>query len=167
MRQAPYFSPENNSRLNVAILVIILQTLGSTERGKPLLNNERLRIIFYLVKNPLVMNNVLWRLGAPPTHLEEQDCYSVASLSINLDPLFDTANLKDILKHIASLGLISVAYRKSDGFLYQLNSQGKALAEQLSGDYLDKAREHLKSLSAINSTSTPALNSVIESILNG
>lgn len=167
MRPVPYFAPENNSRLNVAILIIILQILGSTDRGKLLLNNERLRIIFYLVKNPLVMNKVLWRLGALPAYLEEQDCYSVASLSINLDPLFDTAYLKDILKHIASLSLISVGYRKSDGFLYQLNSQGKALSEQLLGDYLDKIREHLKSLAAINSTSTPVLNSVIESILNG
>lgn len=167
MRPLPYFVPENDWHLNVATLIIILQTLGASERGKLLLNNERLRIILYLVKNPLVMNKVLWRLGAPPAHLEEQDCYSVASLSINLDPLFDTTHLKDLLKHIASLELINVGYRVSDGFLYQLTSQGKALAEQLSGDYLDKVRKHLKSLTAINSTSTSALNSVIESILNG
>ena len=167
MKSVPYLTPENNSQLNVAILIIILQTLSSTAKGKLLLNNERLRIIFYLVKNPLVMNKLLWRLGVQPAHLEEQEFYSVASLALNLDPLFDTKYLKDLLKHIASLKFISVGYRKNDGFVYQLNPKGKIVAEKLSGNYLDKLREHLISLSAIKSTSTPALNSVIESILNG
>ena len=166
MRSFPYFVPENNWRLNVAIVVLIIQIHGATAKGKLLLNNERLLILFYLVKNPLVMNKLLWRLGAPPARLEEQDYYSVASLSINLDPLFDTRHLKDLLKHVASLGLIEVTYKKSDGFLYTLNSAGSTLAEKLSGDYLSKIRAHLDALSAIKPTSTSNLNSAIESILN-
>lgn len=166
MRPVPYFSPENDWHLNAAIITIILQILGATDRGKLLLNNERLRIMLYLAKNPLVMNNVLRRLSAEPAHLDEQEFYSVTSLSVNLDPLFDTAYLKEILKHIASRGLINVGYRKNDGFLYCLNAQGNVLAEQLKGDYLDKIRDRLRSLLAVNSTSTPALNSVIDSILN-
>ena len=166
MSKFPYYVPEGNLRLNVAILILVLEIHGETIRKKPLLNNERLLIIIYLVKNPLVMNKILWRFGLSIVSLEDQDFYSVAGLSVNLDPLFDLDSLKDLLRHVAALGIVVVKYKKDQGFLYFLNRDGHALVQCLSGDYLGKIRIYLEALLPIKSISTSALSSAISSILN-
>jgi hypothetical protein len=158
----PYQVPDNDLTLNVAILLIILGILGKTPRRKLMLNNERIRLCFHLLKKPIVLNNLLTAYNKPPTNLQSCDEYSIASISKNLDPLHDSHRLKILLQHVASLNLIKVEYRKLDGFMYELSSEGVELEKQLKGQYYDALRAYALSLTHLNSISTTNLNELID-----
>lgn len=164
MRSLPYFAPEQDDSLNSGIVLLIIQNLGKTTRGRLLMNNERLLILMYLIKNPLVMVKVLNQLGRPSPTLGEQDTYSVSSLAVNLDPLFDVDWIKRLLQYIASVGLLAVQYRKAEGFLYSLTEAGDLIADKLTGNYYDRVREYISALDTVKTESTNNLNAALNSI---
>lgn len=164
MRSLPYFVPEKSEYLNAGILLLIISALGQTKRGKLLLNNERLLFFMYLIKNPVLMSKLLLRLGRPTVALSDEDVFSVSSLAVNLDPLFDYDWIRQLLKHIAGLGLLAAEYKKSDGFLYKLTEEGGAVSDKLTGDYFDKVRDYLNALDPIKSESTSNLNALLNDI---
>lgn len=164
MRTLPYLVPEQDDFLNSGIVLLTIQKLGKTNRGRLLLNNERLLIFMYLIKNPLIMAMLLNMLGRPSLTLCESDAHSVSSLAVNLDPLFDTDWIKRLLQHIASIGLLTARYRKTEGFLYDLTESGGAKAGQLTGDYFEKVREYISALDPLKAESTTNLNSALNNI---
>lgn len=159
----PYQVPDNDLTLNVAILLVILAVLGKTPRGKLLLNNERLQLCFHFLKNPLTLNTALAAHDRPRAHLQNYDEYSIASISKNLDPLHDSRRLKALLQRAAASNLITVEYRKAEGFMYDLSQTGMGLAEQLQGEYYDSLRSYATSLRHLNSVSTTNLNELVDS----
>lgn len=161
MNSLPFLIPENDDRLNLAIILLAVYLIGSSKRGRPLMNNERLQIITYLVKNPVVMNKVLARLGMPGVELDESEANSVSSIAVNLDPLFDGAHLKFLLRYAASLGYINVSYRKSDGFMYLLTDVGKQIAAVLDGDYFCNIRKYLAAIGGASTLSNSDLMAAI------
>lgn len=164
MRSLPYLVPEQDDSLNSGIVLLAIQNLGKTSRGRLLMNNERLLIFMYLIKNPLIMAKVLNQLGRSSPTLGEQDTHSVSSLAVNLDPLFDADWIKRLLQYIASVGLLTVKYRKAEGFLYSLTEAGDMIAEKLTGNYYDKVREYISALDTVKAESTTNLNSALNSI---
>lgn len=159
----PYQVPDNDLTLNVAILLVILAVLGKTPRGKLLLNNERLQLCFHFLKNPVILNTALAAHDRPRAHLKNYDEYSIASISRNLDPLHDSRRLKALLQRAAASNLISVGYRKAEGFMYDLSDAGRELVKQLEGEYYDSLRSYAQSLIHLNSVSTINLNSLVDS----
>lgn len=162
MSSAPYFVPDNDSTLNSALVLIIVSRLGKTARARLLLNNERLHLMFYLLKNPIVMNRVLQDFGYSAAVLDEYDEYSVSGISINLDPLYDNDQLKSLLMRLASAKFIDGQYRKVEGFMYLLTDEGSRAESALTGDYFDTARRYVSALSSLCSVSTGNLNTAVE-----
>lgn len=158
----PYQVPDNDLTLNVAILLVILAVLGKTQRGKPLMNNERLQLTIHLLKNPVILNNALAAYDKPRARLQNYDEYSIASISNNLDPLHDSHRLKTLLQRAAALNLIRVEYRKTEGFMYDLSETGMALVGKLEGEYYDSLRLYAKALSSLNTVTTTNLNELID-----
>jgi hypothetical protein len=154
--------PDNDLTLNIAILLVILAILGKTTRGKLLMNNERLQLCFHFLKNPVILNNALVAHDKPRAKLQNYDEYSIASIAKNFDPLHDSRRLKALLQRAASLNLITVEYRKAEGFMYDLSQIGMGLVEQLEGEYYDSLRSYAKSLTHLNSVSTTNLNEIVD-----
>ena len=113
MRSLPYVVPENSKFLNAAVLLLVVQTLGTSQKGKPLLNNERLLIFMYLIKNPVVMTRLLVLMGRSSLVLSDEEFNSVSSSAVNLDPLFDNGWIKNLLRQIASVGFLDSSYSKN------------------------------------------------------
>lgn len=164
MRSLPYLVPDKSKYLNAAVLLLVVQILGKSQKGKILLNNERLLIFMYLIKNPVVMTRLLARKGMPSLALSEEESYSVASLAVNLDPLFDNGWIKSLLQHIASIGFLDASYRKTDGFVYTLTEEGAIAADKLTGEYFKKVREYLQALDSIKTESTSSLNAMLNEV---
>jgi len=158
----PYRSPDNELSLNVAIVILVIAILGKTPRGKLLLNNERLQVCLYLIKNPLVLNKILEALDKPRAKLLPHDEYSIASISMNVDSLHDGRKLKVLLQHAAAMGFINVCYRKVEGFVYDLSQNGQAMVEKLKGEYLDSLGSYAEALIQLNSLSTAKLSELVE-----
>lgn len=167
MPSLPYVVPDHSTHLNVGVLLLILKRLGITPRGKWMLTNERLLILLYLVKYPVVTAKLLGRLELRPPALTIEDSHSVASISVNVDTLFDHEYLRYLLMHAASRNLIAVSYRRPEGFVYALSPAGSELAAELAGDYFDKIDCYLAALEQIKSHSTASLNATLSEILKG
>ncbi|MDC8758132.1 ABC-three component system middle component 4 [Janthinobacterium fluminis] len=160
----PYVVPDHDVNLNSALLVLVLHFLAKSERGKLLLNNERLLIFLYLVKNPVALSNVLTQLGRQGLDLDESESYSINSISLNFDPLFDNDWLKSLLVRVSAKGLLQSEYRKVDGFMYYLSDQGNTIAEKFDGEYFGRIRGFLKSLIQIRAEPTRNLNQLLNNI---
>lgn len=93
----PFIEPEDDIYINLCVLLLLINMLGKTNRGALKLNNDRLHIFLYLLKNPTALNNLLFNLGKGNIVLQQRDIYSVTSISPNIDPLFDRESLKSLL----------------------------------------------------------------------
>ena len=164
MNNLPYLIPDQDDSLNLATVIIILFFLSQTDRGKKLINNERLLIYMYLLRNPIVLNKVLQQIGKDTVSLSESEIYSIGGITVNLDPLFDGSWIKRLLQEAAGRGLIEATYRKTDGFMYSLSQAGITLANNLTGEYFERLRLFSKSLQQVNTESTKNLNVLLNHV---
>lgn len=164
MNNLPYLIPDNDVDLNVALLLLLIEALGTSQRGKLLLNKEKLLIFMYLIKNPIMLDRLLLHLGDSSLNLPQTELYSVNSIAVNLDPLFDNRLIKPLLKICAAKKLISASYRKDDGFMFFLTSEGQELVKKLSGDYFENIRDYLKRIKNLKSESITNLYRVLNDI---
>lgn len=161
----PYLSPDDNFHLNIGIVSIVIQTLGQSAKGTLKLNNDRLHIYTYLVKNPVKMNWVLNALGKGSVLVSPQESYSVASISANVDPLFDREGLKAVLTSLVAENLVDVVYKKKEGFFYKLSEFGEAKVMELKGEYFLEIRLLCEKLKSTLSSSTSSLNQSLNQIM--
>lgn len=164
MRPLPYVIPDNSIFLNVGTLLLTISILGKSPQGKILLNNERLLIFMYLVKNPVILAQIASRIGSTQVDLAVEDALSVSSLSVNVDSLFDHNWIKSLLRHLASLDFLVAGYRKADGFVYSLTEKGAGAADALIGNYYEKVRRLLHALEPAKTQPTTSLNKMINEI---
>jgi hypothetical protein len=164
LKGTPYLTPDNDVDLNVALLLLIISTLEKSKNGKLLLTKEKILIFMYLIKNPVMLDRLLVQLKDTSLELSEAEFYSINSISINLDPLFDYQWIKSLIKICAIKNLISANYRKDEGFLYSLTVEGSELASRLEGNYFDGIKKYLKKIEVIKSESTTNLNRLLNDI---
>ncbi|WP_432432334.1 ABC-three component system middle component 4 [Janthinobacterium lividum] len=164
MVRIPYLNPDQDVNINTGLLILIIFFLGKSARDIALLNNDRLLIFLYLLKNPIILDNVLEQVGRREISLTNVELYSINSISINLDPLFDREWLKSLLMRLSAMGYLAITYRKTDGFMYLLTDSGREVAENISGPYFDRIKIYLKNLEMIKSESTTNINRLINNI---
>ena len=161
----PYLYPDDNFHLNIAISIILIKILGHSSRGIPKLNNERLHIYTYLVRNPVKLNQVLNAFGKDSMLISSQESYSISSISTNVDLLFDRAVLKATLTSLVSEKLVEVVYKKNDGFLYTLSKKGTEKYSILNGDYFSEIRSLCDKLKSTLSYDISSLNQALNQIM--
>ncbi len=161
----PFISPDDNFYLNLGIVVIVIQTLGQTSKGTLKLNNERLHIYTYLIKNPVKLNLFLNALGKGSILISPKDSYSVTSISANVDSLFDRENLKALLTSLVGENLVEVVYKKKEGFFYRLSKKGLEQAGKLNAEYFFETRLSCETLKSTLSTTTSSLNKALNQVM--
>ncbi|MBL4798383.1 MAG: hypothetical protein JKY50_13280 [Oleispira sp.] len=160
----PYFTPNKDIFLNAGLVILILNELGKTQKGKPCLNLEKLLFFFYIIKKPLILNGVLSYFEKPSVQLNDVEYYSVESISQDQDALFNRKILKDIIKMLSIKNLIKVEYKKSDGFMYYLSKDGISASKDLRAGYFLTVKKYLEGLKSIQSTPITKLTASMESI---
>lgn len=157
--------PDNDLHLNLAIIMVIVRFLSETKRGTQKLNNDRLHVYHFLVKNPVKLNHVMVNLGKENVLLSQQNSYSVASISANVDPLFDRESLKSLLTLLISKKLLEVKYTKADGFIYILTERGKELTNSFKEGYFTEIALSCNRLKSTLSVSQSNLNNALGQIM--
>ncbi|TWO85018.1 ABC-three component system middle component 4 [Shewanella algae] len=158
-------NPDNDLHLNLAIILLIISSLGITKRGAKKLNNERIHIYHFLVKNPVKLNQVMEVLGKKNFLICHQESYSVASISANVDPLFDRESLKSLLTILISQELVSVEYKKNDGFVYELTPKGKDISKYFKEDYFTEIQLNCIRLQSTLNVNKSNLNNALGQIM--
>lgn len=165
MNNLPYINPDHELYLNVGILLIILENLSYTKRNKKILTINKIQIFYYLVSRPIILNRMLGFSKKEEVLLDDVEYYTVASISSNFDPLFDREKIKLLFKVLSSRKIIDVSYNDGDGFLFELNEEGKKIAENLTGNYFSMVRKYTKQLSLLQSESISKLYHNINLVL--
>jgi hypothetical protein len=161
----PFIEPNDNIYLNLCVTIILLKQLGRTKKGIVKINNERLHIYLYLVKNPLKLNQVLTVLGKGNAIIGQQKSYSVASISTNVDPLFDRESLKALITILVAKKFVNVEYKKKEGFFYTLSPLGQERASVLTDNYFSEITMLCSKLQSTISISLSNLNQALSEII--
>jgi hypothetical protein len=161
MSKLPFILPDRDLNLNMALVLLIFKHLGLSPRGIPLLNNERISVFFYFVKNPTILERTLSRYGRGHVALNYDEAASINSIAVNLDSLFDRKWIKTLVKHLVARNLIKPVYRQKEGFVFQLSEGGSAVAESLSSEYFLRISYFLSELNSLKSESTSAIHKML------
>lgn len=167
MNNFPYFIPDEELELNVALLMIILFYLAKTKYGKLTLNNEKLSLYMFLLKNPVVLNQLLINMNKGRIELSDIEYFSVESISTNYDSLYNTLFIKDLLQITSAKNYLDVTYKKVDGFMYTLTPDGERVVASLNGKYFNRIKQYLKVMQTIQSEQTSHVKTVLNNILIG
>lgn len=154
----PYIEPDYDIHLNLAMVLVIINLLGVTSRGTLKINNERLHIFLYLLKNPLKLNSLLSILGKGSVLLNEQSTFSVSSISSNVDSLFDRAALKSLISILLNKNLIEVIFKNKDGFFYKTTEKGITVVENINNEYIYEKKLLCEKIKILLSLSDSQLN---------
>lgn len=161
MSKLPFILPDRDLNLNMALILLIFKYLGLSPRGIPLLNNERIAVFFYFVKNPTILERTLSKYGRAHVALNHDEAASISSIAVDLDSLFDRQWIKTLIKNLVARKLITPVYRKKEGFLFQLSEDGSAAADSLKSEYFLRISYFLSELNALKSDSTSAIHSML------
>lgn len=161
----PFVEPEEDIYVNLAVLLLLVESLAKTSRGSLKLNNNRLHVFLYLIKNPTALNKVLVSSGKSNVSLRNRDTYSVTSISPNVDPLYDRSALRSLLSVLISKDMVLVEYKNNEGFFYTLSEAGENVASGLNDEYLIETRKHCEKLKALLSYSESQLNKMVNKII--
>lgn len=165
MTKLPYIQPERELHYNLGILLLILDSLAQTKRQKRVLTIDKIQTFYFLVTRPAFLNKVLIRADKRQIDIDNADYYTVDTLSVNVDELFDRKRLLIMIKILSAKKYISVEYSNSEGFLFDLSETGKSKAEQIQEGYFRKIRLFIKQLTSLQSQSPSKLNGFINAVL--
>lgn len=161
----PFLDSDDDVHINLGIVMIIVGVLGKSNRGTFKINNSKLHVFLYLIKNPVVLNKVLNVCGNGSVLLSDIDSYSVISVSPNVDPLFDREALKTLLSILVAKKLIAVTYKKNDGFFYVLSEKGIKALECFREGYFARVNDLCEQLRNIINMSDSQLNQTLNQII--
>ena len=161
----PFIEPDYDIHLNLAMVLVIVHLLGVTNRGTLKVNNERLHVFLYLLRNPVKLNALLNVLGKGSIILSEQSTYSVSSISSNVDSLFDRAALKSLISILITKNLIEVVYKNNDGFFYKTTVKGASAIDNLSDEYIYENKLLCEKLKKVLPLSESHLNQALNQVI--
>ncbi len=165
MNNLPYLQPDKDFYLNIGIVMLIIDNTAITKLKKKILTIEMLQIFYFLVTRPVFLNKVLERAGKKTITIAEDEYYTVETLSVNFDELFDRDKLKLMIKFLSSKNWLTVNYNKKEGFLIQLNDEGKIRAKSLSSEYFIKINRYISQMKRLQSENASKLNGYINLVI--
>ncbi|MVX66917.1 hypothetical protein GKZ28_24985 [Clostridium chromiireducens] len=162
----PFIIPENDINLRLSRFLLIIDILAYTQRGKLVLNIDKLIIFDFLVKNPYILKQVLKVKGKTKIKLYKEEIGSVATLYPSKNAILDTNSSKILIK-LMVLRKMVVVNKQSDELFFTLSDQGKALISEIKTDYIDRIKELCESMLVLRSISTNELKKIINPLIKG
>lgn len=165
MIKLPYIQPERELHYSLGVLLLILSGLAQTSRNKKVLTVDKIQSFYFLVTRPAFLNKVLNLANKRQINIDDVDYYTVDTLSVNVDELFDRERILIMLKILSSKKYLLSEYSSSEGFLFDLTDSGKSIVSQLEKGYFKKIKQFIEQLSSLQSQSPSKLNGYINTVL--
>jgi len=163
MNALPFIPLDEEVNLNIAILIIILSTLSKNKNGVFLLDKNKIQIFMYLIKNPSKLEDILLLTGKKSAPIAMEETFTMKSLSLNVDMLFDSMKVNSLLKKLALLGMLNVS--KVDGVsFFSLTEYGDEVYQELDDEFFLKINRLAKNLDKIKSLTSGNLNSLLNEV---
>ncbi|WP_288455944.1 ABC-three component system middle component 4 [uncultured Acinetobacter sp.] len=165
MKKLPFIQPKKEFYLNVAVLLLVLNKLFETSRGKKNLNIDRIQTFYFLVNNPQILNKVLAHFNKKQIEIDVTDYYTVEKIFLDVSDLYDKKKLAVLIRFITLKGYVAVDFTKEDGFVFCLNSSGEDIVESLNSSYFKKITFFTEAALTLRSKNLSSINTFINSLI--
>lgn len=168
MNNLPFIIPESEINVRLARLIIIIETLGLTKRGKHIMSFDKLAIFDFLLRNPPHLYESMSLHGNNNIfNLNEEESSSIESLFPNRNSLYDYQIIKGLIQLLIISELITVHFDKTGQIFFEITEKGKEFVGQLESTYLTRMKELSKVMLPIQGLSTTQLNKIIKTLKIG
>lgn len=160
----PYITIDEDLHLNTAILILILNNLSRNSKGNLKLDLPKIQVFMFLIKHPSHINAILEATGKISQDLKQYSTYTIDSLSINVDELFNLKKIRFLLSKLASLNLLSAIYDPKNGLSFHLTDDGVKLAKKFNDAHFESVKTYITALTPLLSITSSKLHSVLNCI---
>lgn len=166
MFRLPFLIPEDELELNLILVLMIVTELDVTSTGKQILDKERLQVYLYLVTKPNILQQLLFLLKKKSMVLKSYELLSFKAENIDIDSLYDTAELTYYLKILISKKFIDIKYNTQIGFVYVSTDKVQQRMKKSNSEYLNRVSTFINSLKQTRSIPISTITSNLKKILN-
>ncbi|WP_198530922.1 ABC-three component system middle component 4 [Bacillus spizizenii] len=146
---------------------MIIDQLAYTQRGKLVINIDRLVIFDFLIRNPFILKQVLSiKNNKTNLRLLRYEFETVSTLFPNKIALVDTKSTKEIIKLMIAYKMLKVFQEKDDLF-YVLTDKAKLIVNQIDTDYSVRVKELCEAMLVLRSVTINDLKKVINPLVKG
>ncbi|MDR6551907.1 ABC-three component system middle component 4 [Paenibacillus qinlingensis] len=164
----PFIIPDNDYNLRLARILIVINELAYTKKGKFVLNLDRLSMYDHLLKNPVLLQGVLNAEGQGRLmELKDEEKDTIGSLFPNRASLYDSGAIKRILYSLFYWGYVSAEHDKEGHIFYYSTNPGKEFLSGLESPYFLRTQSLSKTLIVLQKLSNTQLQKIINSINYG
>lgn len=160
----PYIAIDENLYLNTAIMILILKNLSKNSKGNLKLDLPKIQVFMFLIKHPSHISAILEATGKSSLHLKQISTYTIDSLAINVDELFNIQKTKFLLRKLAYLGLLSAVDDAKNGLSFYLTDDGMKLANEFTAGHFENVNLYVMALTPLLSISSSKLHSALNCI---
>jgi len=153
MSNLPFIQPKKEIYLNLCVILIIINHLANTPKGKRNLTFERLQNFYFLVNNPIILNKVILLADRKEIDVKESYFYKVDSISLDVDDLYDKNKMKTLIQIISLQGYISIEISPEGSFVFYLSDKGVSLVSSLDSEYFKEINQLVEALLFLRSQS--------------
>lgn len=145
---------------------MIIDKLAYTQRGKLVINIDRLVIFDFLIRNPYLLKQVLSVKNKSSIRLLKDEVGTVSSLFPSKVALVDTQSTREIIKLMITYDMLKVIEEKSELF-YILTDNSKLIVRKIETEYSIRINELCESMLVLRSLSINELKNIINPLVKG
>lgn len=162
----PFIIPENDINLRIFRFLVIINKLAYTQRGKLVINIDRLVIFDFLIRNPYLLKQVLSVKNKSSISLLRNEYGTVSTLFPNKVALVDTQYTREIIKLMITYDMLNVIEEKNELF-YTLTDTAKLIVKQIDTEYSIRINELCEAMLVLRSYSINDLKKIINPLVKG
>ncbi|WP_379143576.1 ABC-three component system middle component 4 [Paenibacillus sp. sgz500992] len=166
MKKVPFIIPELDLGVRIQRLMVIIHKLGLNKNKKAVLDNEKIAIFDFLVKNPYILNEVLKTEGKANTiDIGETDYGTIDSLYPSVISLLDYGSIKGYLQILVTLDFIEIQVNET--IFYISTTKGERLITEDESPYLLRIEQLSLAVLPLRNFSTLQLIKKIRPFIKG
>jgi hypothetical protein len=162
----PFIIPENDINLRIFRLLMIIDKLAYTQRGKLVINIDRLVIFDFLIRNPYLLKQVLSVKNKSSISLLRNEFGTVSTLFPSKVALVDTQSTREIIKLMITYDMLKVIEENNELF-YTLTDNAKLIVKQIDTEYSIRINELCEAMLVLRSLSINDLKKIINPLVKG
>lgn len=162
----PFIIPENDINLKILRFLLIIDKLAYTQRGKLVINIDRLVIFDFLIRYPFLLKQVLLVKNKTNLRLLREEVGTVSTLFPSKVALLDTKSTKEIIKLMIAYDMLKVIQDKDELF-YVLTESSELIVNQVDTDYTIRINELCEAMLVLRSVSINDLKKIIKPLVKG
>ncbi|WP_417888123.1 ABC-three component system middle component 4 [Zunongwangia sp.] len=166
MDSIPIYLPDNDIKLKICQICILLENLSLNSKNNPVLTIDKISLFDFLSKHPLILNRILKRNNREEFSYTESEIQSIESVFPNKKSLYDYHGIKAILKTLILYDLAKIEYGKKMEIFYVISDKGKIFSSELDSLYFKRLANIYEKISPLKTTPFSRINKLVDYYLS-